>query len=122
MENKKNRFPKCDVVGIEIGDMKNYIFHLRGVVNLPSNILKTNRANALSLEVSTRAPTGDEDLSTAAPCLLVLNSTKRERWKRGEREKKRMRGRNMNLILFLLGLLLYIMELGPLFASPKIQG
>ena len=38
-----------------------------------------------------------------------------------EREKKRMRGRNMNLILFIVGLLLYIMELGLLFVSPKIQ-
>ena len=45
----------------------------------------------------------------------------RDRREEREREKKRMRGRNTNLIFFLLGLLLYIIELGPLFTSPKIQ-
>ena len=46
-----------------------------------------NRANARSLEVSTQAPTGDED-----PCLPDLNSTKREmEERRGEREEERER-------------------------------
>ena len=67
-----------------------------------------------------RAPTSDEDLSTAATCLPDLNSTMREIGEREEREENEER--EGDLIFFLLGLLLYIMELGPLFTSPKIQG
>ena len=50
-----------------------------------------NRINAQYPKVSTRAPTSDEDLSTAIPYLPDLNSTKRERWKRGEREEENER-------------------------------